>query len=222
MKYLLLLFWMAVFTLQAEPVRFFYSELPPYEQTTADGGVDGIGIRAVTAILKEAGFTPTFELYSIQRGVAALHGDIDFTTVVSPSEALRAEFELSKYPVYTIKLGIVRLAYTTKLTTIADLQQHNYISLRATLFHYLPDIFALSDAFIANQYKVDTLDDAVRLIMHERYPYFLSYYLTEHELKFPFLVFDELLTLPVYLAMSKAHPDVKRMMSRIDAVRSGN
>ena len=222
MRYLLLSLFMPVLTLQAEPVRFFYSELPPYEQTTADGGAEGIGIRAVTAILNKAGFTPTFELYSIQRGVAALHGDIDFTSVVAPSEALKAEFELSKRAVYNIKLGAVRLADTAKLTNLADLQQHNYVSLRSTQFPYLSGAFALSAAFFTNQYKVDNVDDALRLILHQRYSYFLSYYLTEQELTSPFLVFDELLTLPVHLAMSKTHPDVKRMMLRIDTVLSEN
>jgi hypothetical protein len=206
--------------LQAEPARFFYSQLPPYEQTNADGQVDGIGIKVVTSVLNNAGFTPIFELYSIQRGLAALRDDIDFTSIVSVPGALQAEFVFSKLPVYSIKLGVLRLRTTTKLTDLSSLQQHDYVSLRATEFAYLPDAFALSPEFFAKRYKVDTLDDALRLITHGRYAYFLSYNLSSQELKSPFLVFDELLTLPVFLAMSTAHPQVERMMQRIDTAMS--
>ncbi|WP_156886026.1 hypothetical protein [Rheinheimera baltica] len=170
----------------------------------------------MTSVLNDAGFTAIFELYSIQRGLAALQGDIDFTTIVAPSAALQSEFVLSKLPVYLIKLGVLRLSTTEKLADLSSLQQHDYVSLRATEFAYLPDTFALPTEFFAKQYKVDSLDDALRLIAHERYAYFLSYYLSRQELKYPFLVFDELLTLPVYLAMSKAHPKMEEMMLRID------
>lgn len=216
LKYLFYALWLLGFNAAAETVRFFYSELPPYEYTTADGGADGIGIREISAVLIAAGFIPTYELYSIQRGLAALQTDIEFTAVVAPSLALRAEFELSTKPVYQIKLGVVRHKNTAKLTQLSSLQQHNYVSLAATSFGYLSDSEQLPAPFFTNQYKVDSLDDALRLIYHQRYPYFLSYFLSEQELKSPFLLFDELKTLPVYLAMAKRHPNAGVLMQRVN------
>ena len=217
-KYLLLLLCLPAQMAHAEPARFFYSELPPYEQTAADGRAEGFGIRIITQILKDADFTPVFELYSIQRGVAALKSDIDFTTIVSPTLEQQAEFTLSKLPVYVIEVGVVRLRNTPALTQLAALQQHHYVSLTATRFFYLHDAFTASPAFLANRYIVSTLDDALRLVMRGRYDYFLSYFLSKQELKNPFLVFDPMMKLPVYLAMANAHPQAEQMMHRIDAV----
>jgi ABC-type amino acid transport substrate-binding protein len=217
LKYSILIFAMLIPEAQAEPARFFYSELPPYEQTAANGGAEGLGIDAVKAILTEAGFIPSFELFSVQRGLAALQKNIDLTTIVSPTLAQQSEFLFSKLPVYYIKLGVVRLKSTSKLADLVTLQQHHYVSLNDTFFPYLHEYLPSSSAFFANQYNVATLDDALRLISHGRYDYFLSYYLTEQELQSPFLVFDPLSTLPVYLAMSKTHPDAEKMLQRVDA-----
>lgn len=191
MRYLLLLCLIHTSAIQAETVRFFYSESPPYEQTNADGSVAGVGISIVSSILTAAGLSPIFELYSIQRGVAALHREVHFTTVV-------------------------RLKHTPKLPHLSTLQPQSLMSLTETSFSYLLEKSHFSGVDFSNHYKVSTLEDALRLILNERYPYFLSYYLSEHELQSPFLVFDELFTLPVYLAMSKTQPDVARLMHQVD------
>ncbi|WP_333606662.1 hypothetical protein [Arsukibacterium sp.] len=216
MRYLLLLCLIHTSALKAETVRFFYSESPPFEQTSADGSAAGLGIIVVSNILTAAGLSPIFELYSIQRGVAALHREVHFTTVVSPTAEFKADFAVSQRPVYSISLGVVRLKHTPKLTHLSTLQPQSLVSLTETSFSYLLEKSDFSGVDFSNHYKVSTLEDALRLIQNKRYPYFLSYYLSEHELQSPFLVFDELLTLPVYLAMSKKQPDVTRLMHQVD------
>jgi len=201
----------------AEPVTYFYSHLPPYEFTDAEGVPKGVGIDKVRNALQAAGFAPDFKFFSVSRGLNALHTDIDFTAVVSPSESQKQQFWISKYPIYHVGVGVVRLSSTPMLTSLRQLNQLPYLTLSDTKFAYLqqrPEMAQLA----VNRYEVATQQDAFRLILNGKYRYFLSYALTDIELASRFLHFDALEQQPVHLVLSKHHPDAERLMQRVDAV----
>ena len=201
----------------AEPVTYFYSHLPPYEFADAEGFPKGMGIDKVRKALQAAGFQPEFVFFSVSRGLNALHTDIDFTAVVSPSETQKQQFRISKYPIYQVGVGVVRLSSTPMLTSLSQLNHVPYVTLSDTKFAYLqqrPEMAQLA----ATRYEVATQQDAFRLILNGKYPYFLSYALTDIELTSHFLHFDALEQQPVHLVLSKQHPDAARLMQRVDTV----
>jgi hypothetical protein len=153
----------------------------------------------------------------VSRGLNALQKDIDFTAIVSPSGAQRQQFRISKYAIYQVEVGVVRLSSTPMLTSLRELNNLPYLTLSDTKFAYLqqrPEMAQLA----ANRYEVATQQDAFRLILSGKYQYFLSYALTDTELTSRFLHFDALEQQPVHLVLSKQHPDAERLMQRVDAV----
>jgi len=203
--------------LKAEPVTYFYSHLPPYEFANAEGGPAGIGIDKVRRALQAAGFQPEFKFFSVSRGLNALHTDIDFTAVVSPSETQKQQFRISKYPIYHVGVGVVRLSSTPMLASLRQLNHVPYLTLSDTKFAYLQQRPEMANV-ATTRYEVATQQDAFRLILNGKYPYFLSYALTHTELTSPFLLFDRLEQQPVHLVLSKQHPDADRLMQRVDTV----
>jgi hypothetical protein len=201
----------------AEPVTYFYSHLPPYEFTDAEGDPKGMGIDTVRKALQAAGFQPEFVFFSVSRGLNALQKDIDFTAIVSPSVAQRQQYRISKYAIYQVEVGVVRLSSTPMLMSLRQLNNLPYLTLSDTKFAYLqqrPEMAQLA----ATRYEVATQQDAFRLILNGKYRYFLSYALTDTELTSRFLHFDALEQQPVHLVLSKQHPDAERLMQRVDAV----
>ncbi|MBU2279589.1 MAG: transporter substrate-binding domain-containing protein [Gammaproteobacteria bacterium] len=201
----------------AEPVTYFYSHLPPFEFTAPNGAPAGVGIEKVRNVLTEAGFTPEFKFYSLQRGLNALHTDIDFTAIVLPSAEEKQQFRTSQYPIYAVGLGVVRLNSTPPLSALSQLPNHAYVALSETKFTYLNRRPSLTD-LEKNRYEVNSYQDAFRLILKGKYLYFLSYQLTSAELTNPAFVFDLLEQQPVHLMLSHQHPDADRLMQRIDTV----
>lgn len=202
--------------LQAEPVTYFYSQLPPYESANADGVATGIGIDKVRSALQAAGFQPEFKFYSVSRGLNALHHNIDFTAVVSPSETQKQQFRISQFPIYQVGIGVVRLSSTPAINSLLQLNGTHYLALSETRFAYLQQRSELGQ-LNAYRYDVATLQDALRLLLKGKYSYFLSYELTDAELTNPVLTFDLLEQHPVHLVLSKQHPAALRLMQRVDA-----
>jgi len=214
---LLCLLWCEV--AQAEPVSYFYSDLPPYEFSTAEGQADGIGIDHVRRVLTAAGFQPQFQLFSLQRGLNALQNGIDFSTLVAPTPAQRQQFHISQWPVYSVELGVVRLRTGKRLSALTQLQHYPYLALSDTRFLYLLQRPELA-AFAVKRYDIPSLNDAYRLLLSGRYDYLLCYHASHQVLNNPLLVFDTFETLPVHLVLSRRHPDALRLMQRVDAVLS--
>jgi hypothetical protein len=200
----------------AEPVTYFYSDLPPYEFTNTEGVAAGIGIDKVREALQAAGFEPEFKFYSVSRGVNALHSSIDFTAVVSPSELQKQQFRISQHPLYYVGVGVVRLSSTASLQNLRQLNDLPYLTLSETKFAYLEQRPEMSQ-FKKSRYEVETQQDALRLILNGKYPYFLSYAMSETELTGSFLVFDVLEQHPVHLVLSKQHPNAERLIQRVNA-----
>lgn len=200
----------------AEPVTYFYSHLPPYESANADGVPAGIGIDKVRATLLAAGFQPEFKFYSVSRGLNALRSNIDFTAVVAPSETQKQQFRISQFPIYQVGIGVVRLSSTPAITSLLQLNGAHYLTLSETKFAYLEQRPQLAQ-LAALRYDVATLQDAFRLLLKGKYNYFLSYELTDAELTNPVLTFDLLEQQPVHLVLSKQHPAALRLMQRVDA-----
>ena len=211
------LFTLLSLRLQAEPVSYFYSELPPYEYSNAAGGAAGIGIEKIRKILTDAGFQPEFRFYSVSRGLNALQHDIDFSAVVAPTTEQRQQLKISAAPVYLAEIGVVRLRNTKPLNTLAQLTQYPYVALSDTRFAYLQQRPALA-GINANRYDIGNQQDAYRLLISGRYKYYLCYHASNLPLSNPMLVFDSLEQIPVYLVLSKQNPDVDRLMQRVDEV----
>ena len=201
----------------AEPVTYFYSDLPPYEFSNPQRQADGLGIIQVRKVLTAAGFQPEFQFYSLQRGLNALENDIDFTAVVAPSGQQTQQFHLSRLPVSAVELGVVRLRATKRMTSLNQLQHYPYLALSETRFTFLLQRPELA-AFAVKRYDISNQPDAFRLLLSGRYDYFLCYHASEMALANPMLVFDPLEQLPVHLALSRQHPEAARLMLRVDAV----
>lgn len=204
-------------TSQAEPVTYFYSDLPPYEFSNPQGQAEGIGIDRVRKVLTAAGFQPDFRFYSLQRGLNALQQGIDFTTVVAPSGQQTQQFHLSRLPVYAVELGVVRLRSTKRMSYLNQLQHYPYLALSETRFTFLQQRPELA-AFAVKRYDISNQPDAFRLLLSGRYDYFLCYHASELALANPMLVFDALEQLPVHLVLSRQHAEAARLMQRVDAV----
>ncbi|MDZ7868580.1 MAG: transporter substrate-binding domain-containing protein [Rheinheimera sp.] len=201
----------------AEPVTYFYSDLPPYEFSNPQGQAEGVGIDQVRKVLTAAGFAPDFRFYSLQRGLNALQQDIDFTAVVAPSGQQAQQFHLSRLPVYAVELGVVRLRTTKRMSYLSQLQHYPYLALSETRFAFLQQRPELA-AFAVKRYDISNQPDAFRLLLSGRYDYFLCYHASEMALANPLLVFDALEQLPVHLVLSRQHAEAARLMQRVDAV----
>ena len=154
----------------AEPVTYFYSDLPPFEYSNSDGAATGLGISRVDKLLRQAGFQPTFEFYSLSRGLQALENHIDFSAVVSPTSAQRRELKISAAPIYLVELGVVRLRSSKRLSSLEQLQHYPYLALSETRFAFLQQRPELA-AFAVKRYDISNQQDAYRLLLSGRYDY---------------------------------------------------
>lgn len=208
--------WLVSLPALAEPVSYFYSDLPPYEYTNSDGAAEGLGISQVDKLLRQAGFQPQFQFYSLSRGLQALENHIDFSAVVAPTLTQRREFRISAAPVYLTELGVVRLRSSKRLSSLEQLQHYPYLALSETRFVFLqqrPELAALA----VKRYDISNQHDAYRLLLSGRYDYYLCYHASEVALNNPLLTFDSFEQLPVYLVLSRQHPNADRLMQRVDA-----
>lgn len=212
---LLAAIWLCSLSVLAEPVTYFYSDLPPFEYTNSDGTAEGLGINRVGQLLRQAGFQPTFEFYSLSRGLQALENHIDFSAVVAPTPAQRQTLKISTAPVYLAELGVVRLRSSKRLSSLEQLQHYPYLALSETRFAFLQQRPELA-AFAVKRYDINSQQDAYRLLLSGRYDYYLCYHASEVALSNPMLVFDSFEQQPVYLVLSRQHPDADRLMQRVD------
>lgn len=212
---LLVAAWLCSLSVQAEPVTYFYSNLPPFEYTNSDGAAEGLGISHVDKVLRQAGFQPTFEFYSLSRGLQALENHIDFSAVVAPTPAQRQTLKISTAPVYLAELGVVRLRSSKRLSSLEQLQHYPYLALSETRFAFLQERPELA-AFAVKRYDISSQQDAYRLLLSGRYDYYLCYHASDVALSNPMLEFDRFEQLPVYLMLSRQHPDADRLMQRVD------
>lgn len=212
---LLVAAWLCSLSVQAEPVTYFYSNLPPFEYTNSDGAAEGLGISHVDKVLRQAGFQPTFEFYSLSRGLQALENHIDFSAVVAPTPAQRQTLKISAAPVYLAELGVVRLRSSKRLSSLEQLQHYPYLALSETRFAFLQERPELA-AFAVKRYDISSQQDAYRLLLSGRYDYYLCYHASDVVLSNPMLEFDRFEQLPVYLMLSRQHPDADRLMQRVD------
>lgn len=195
----------------ATPARYFFSELPPYEQADSYRGARGIGIDAVKQLLLNSGFDPTFVLYSLNRGLHELHDSVDFSSAVAPDAALTAQFYTSKLPIYYIEVGVLRLKTSPIASSIADIYLQPHVRLSQTQFHYLS--LPEDDSY---SYPVTTVQDAIRVLENGRYSYFLSYWLAPDQYDNDKFQFDVLGHFPVHLVISKQHPNAQEWLDKIN------
>ncbi len=213
--------WLLSLPLRAEPVSYFYSDLPPFEYSDPTGAATGIGIEQVQKVLQQAGFQVNFQFYSVPRGLSALQQHIDFSAVVAPTPEQRRQLKVSAAPVYLAELGVVRLRSTTRLSTFEQLQHYPYLALSDTRFSFLQQRPELA-AFTVKRYDISNQQDAYRLLLGGKYDYYLCYHASNVALSNPMLTFDSFETLPVHLVLSQQHPHASQLMQRIDAAMASH
>lgn len=203
------------FSVQAKniEVSYFYSNLPPYEFVDKNGKAAGIGITHINAILTEAELKGNYHYYSVNKGLHLLRqGKVDFSAVISPNTSIYKDFLVSKLPIYSIVLGVIRQKTTQQISNVAQLNQHNFAALKETSFLFNKIASVLQQK---NRYNVDSFAQGVHLVNVNKLPYFLTYKHSKQPLAST-LLFDVLITEPVYLIISKKHPQAKTLMQKID------
>lgn len=200
-----------------QTVSFFYSDLPPYEYTDQQGQAAGIGITQVQSLFLTLGWQVQFHFDSVPRGERALEQAIDFTSVVAPTAAQRQQYLISKFPLYQIELGVLRTQQTPAVSQWADLLKQPYLVLRDTRFAYLQQEPFLGQ-LNARRYEVANTADALRLLNSGRFAYFLCYVSSQQGAPAPWLHVDVLGRYPVFLAVSRQHPQAAHYMQTIDDV----
>lgn len=192
-----------------EPYRIFYSSLPPYEQINSDGKAEGLGIDKIQSYFNLYGHMVDFNYNSLARGIADLHnGNVDFSTAALPNDTLRATFWISDKPLYHIKVGVFRREAAVKVVSFAELTKSPTVSLTDSNFYFLK-IPGFTE--LPNHYKVDDFSIASKLIRTERFAYFVSYYHPQKHSENIDLEFDELKSVPVFLILSKQHPNAEQL-----------
>lgn len=217
-KALLLLILLSQTVAAKEPVRFFYSSLPPYEYVNESGRAEGLGIKAARQYFLDRNIEVKFSYDSIARGIEGLHrGQIEFSTAIEPSKQLKSKFWVASKPLYFIQLGVFRRAGTPLIYDLSQLPELNVATLRETKFYFLEGI-AESLARSKTHYQVGHFDLAVNLIRGAKLDYFLSYYHPQKHGEYLDLEFDQLMTLPVYLIVSKQHPKANLLKSYLSEI----
>ncbi|MBU2882652.1 transporter substrate-binding domain-containing protein [Psychrosphaera sp. B3R10] len=196
-------------TVSAESFRVFYSSLPPYEQISSDGEAEGLGIDKIQSYFNLYGHIVDFKYNSMARGIAALHsGRVDFSTAAQPNEALTETFWISEKPLYYINVGVFRREVVAEIVSFDELAKLSTVSLKDSNFYFL-NIPEFTES--TNHYKVDDFAVASKLIRTDRFDYFLSYYNPQKHSENIDLEFDQLKSVPVFLILSKQHPNAKQL-----------
>ena len=198
---------------QAAEYKYFYSALPPFEYVNESGQADGIAINHMTAIFHEKGHSLSFVYNSINRGIRSLEtGEADFASVIEPTGIFLEDFVISNQPIMHIKLGVFRNAEKAPVSNFSELLGDNVVSLENSQFHFLEKY----TSGFPEHVKVDSFENAIQLLSHNKVDYLLSYEYTAYPTKASAIEFDTLLSLPVYLAISKKHPRVTQLVKEID------
>ncbi len=213
--FLLLIVSCLPFTTKAQDiaVSYFYSQLPPYEFVDDNGEAAGKGIKKVIAIFKQAQLNYHFHYYSINKGISLLQqAKIDFSTVISPNQNIYNDFLVSDNAIYTIELGVIHHKETSAITEISQLNHSNYAALKETSFLFNKISSVLQQQ---NRYNVNSFKQGVHLVKANKLPYFLTYHHSEEVLAHN-ITFNLLITEPVYLIISKLHPQASSLMQKIN------
>lgn len=208
-------FYLIIFSTQAQnnQISYFYSHLPPYEYIDTNNQAAGLGIEHLKKIFSHANLSVNFQYYSIKRGINLLHqGSVDFASVISPDAKIYKKFIVSQRPIYTITLGVLRLENTPSISQITQLNKQPFATLKETTFLFNN---LTKDLQQKNRYDVKDFTQGERLIKAHKLPYFLIYDQPKKRIAST-LTFDVLLKNPVYLIISKQHPQAKQLMAIIN------
>lgn len=201
-------------------LNYFYSQSPPFEYMDDNGEAQGIGIDIIVKKLQQHNVKVNFHFGSINRGVSSLStGDTDFTTAFAPTESLEKSYYFSNEPIYTATLGVIRLKESPSISSLIDLENHQFVALESHKFK-LSQIVQSSAKMKENRYNVKEYGEGINLLRARRVAYFLTYHLTENHLDNADLTFDALLSAPAYLAVAKAHPNALNIIEVLNAIGS--
>ncbi len=139
-------------------------------------------------------------------------GKVDFSAVISPNASIYKDFLVSELPIYSIVLGVIRQRTTQPISNVSQLNLYNFAALKETSFLFNKIASVLQQK---NRYNVDSFAQGVHLVSVNKLPYFLSYKHTEQPLAAT-LFFDVLIKEPVYLIISKQHPQAQTLMQKIN------
>lgn len=198
--------------LQSAEYKYFYSALPPFEFVNESGQADGIAIRHINTIFHENCDSLSFVYNSINRGIRSLEtGEADFASVIEPTGVFLEDFVISNEPVMHIKLGVFRDVTKAPVSSFSELLGDNVVSLENSQFHFLEKY----TTGLPEHVKVDSFENAIQLLSHNKVDYLLSYEYSTYPIEIKNITFDTLLSLPVYLAISKKHPRLEELVKEI-------
>ncbi|QOL25678.1 transporter substrate-binding domain-containing protein [Thalassotalea sp. LPB0316] len=202
--------------LAQEKIRYFYSSLPPYEYINADNRADGMGIEAIKQLFYQNSPSIEFHFNSINRGIKLLKtGDYDLVSVIAPNEQVQKDFYISNRPLYFVRLGVIRNQSTPSLKDISQLKQQPYVALSSSAFYGLQDKLDTNNTN-GMRYNVDSFEQALQLINAGKVDYFLTYDYPSKTSTLSTNVFDGLVSMPVYIAISKHHPNATALVNLVN------
>lgn len=215
-----LLYAVAVKAEVTTALNYFYSQSPPFEYVGPNGNAQGIGIDAIVEKLKSHNISVNFHFGSINRGLSSLNnGDADFTTAIAPTEKLKTHYYVSSTPIYTATLGVIRLKSSPSISSILELENHQFAALEGHRFK-LSQVVQSNAKLTENRYDVVEYAQGINLIRSKRVKYFLTYHSVGDDLDNEELTFDALLSAPAHLAVSKAHPNALSIIEMLNAIDS--
>ncbi|WP_169726048.1 substrate-binding periplasmic protein [Aestuariibacter salexigens] len=194
------------------------SEQPPFEYSDENGAARGIAIDHADALFAQLEWDVNYAFNSVSRGVVNLHaGEYDISSAVSPADDLREQFYVSDHPLYEITLSAIRLASTMPVTSAEQLSDKPYAAIFENSFAFIERRLTQGTT-LPQRYNVDSYEQGIRLVSLGRLPYFLTYALSDLPDSNVHLEVDTLMTLPVYLIVSKQHPEGQALMLAVNRV----
>lgn len=194
---------------------YFYSDFPPLEYVGKNGQADGIIIRLVERQFAEHNIDIKFIYSSLKRGTGLLHsGAVDLVATIQPTPSSLETFETIGPPFTYINLSILRHNETPAITAIEQLKDVSLSKYAGASFFHLGEHH---NEILAKRDEVDIadMDTAVRLIEAKKIRYFLTYSAPNQAPPCRQCTYDALESLPVFLTISKFHPQKEAHMEAL-------
>ncbi|MGI3129265.1 substrate-binding periplasmic protein [Halopseudomonas pachastrellae] len=205
---------------EAPPLEFALADFPPYFQLNNGGKPSGPVLQLADALFTEAevpysirGY-PAARLYRrLERGqtTVSMAGD-------GHPDMLSGALQGST-PVFNLALNVYRKPRQPAITGLADLSGQKVILIGA--YSYGP----LGQQLASPQARVEIAHAhshaaALQMLLHDRAPYLINYADPMNglldDLPADSVTSDPLLRMDVYLFVSRAHPDARGLLDRLD------
>lgn len=198
-----------------DTLSVFISQQPPYEYVDKQGMAQGIAVAKLRSLFRDTSVRVVFEANALARGVKNLHqGIYDISTAVGPSEAIQNAFFVSQRALYDITLVAMRQRARKGITLLSDLKGNIYGTLSDNAFHYIQQK-QFQSLLTEQAYPVASVSLGINLVQENKLDYFVTYYDSKVDLP-ETITFDVLQSRPVFIIVSKQHPQAKSIMTIVE------